>query len=116
MMAAIWICLCGYFNCVGWRLYVLHALNRTGYAIAFALGTCGLMIWRARAGRDFFPSINWRKLALCFRQPFPAGFLFCSLGLLSTSAFAGTPEVTNYWELELNSSSDSSPALGNDGT
>ena len=74
-MAAIWIWVCAYLNCAGWILSWLHALNRTGYAVALTLGIAALLLWRTRAVGGVIPQVDRRKWLRRFRRPFPLVFL-----------------------------------------
>jgi hypothetical protein len=73
-MAAFWICLCAFLNCAGWILSALHMLNRTGYAIAFAIGL--VLAWRFRELLGFTGGLrfNLGRQRRRFRRFLPAGF------------------------------------------
>lgn len=83
-MVACWILVCAFLNCVGWILSACHALNRTGYAIAFTLATVVVLAWRSRAGDRRLFRMPWGKLRRRFRRPFPLAFL-----VLAGLAFLG---------------------------
>lgn len=74
-MAAVWICLCAFLNCLGWLLSALHMLNRTGYLVAFALAGIAVWFWHKRANPKLFSAIAPRKLKSRFRRGFPRAFL-----------------------------------------
>jgi len=83
-MAALWICLCAFLNCVGWLLSTLHALNPTGYGISLLGGVGAVLVWLKRSGRGACRIRDCRKLLRRFRRALPLGFL-----VLATMAFLG---------------------------
>ena len=80
----IWIWFCAYLNCVGWTLSALHQLNKTGYAVAFAIGLGAICFWKIKTGAPWFPKIYLPKYFRRFRRPFPFAFL-----VLASLAFLG---------------------------
>src|SRR5579871_6563185 len=70
-----WIWLCAYLNAVGWALSACHALNKTGYAVAFAVGITGWLYWRHTIRAPWLPPIHLPCLKRRFRRPFPLAFL-----------------------------------------
>jgi hypothetical protein len=82
----IWILLSVLLAGSGWILSALHQLNRTGYAVVFALAAmiCG---WRLRkCGCPSRESVrrSWHKLLRRFRRPAP--LLFLTLALMTLVA------------------------------
>ena len=81
---AIWIWICAYLNCAGWTLSALHRLDKTGYAVVFALGFIALWRWQQKTGAQIFPKIHLPKYRRRFKKLFPLSFL-----ILAVLAFIG---------------------------
>src|SRR5947207_1497267 len=80
---SLWLWLCALLNAAGWTLSALHLLNRTGYAVALALGVVAGVRWRTELGCArawLFSPARWRRR---YRHFFPAAFMFvAALALL----------------------------------
>lgn len=83
-LVMLWVWLCAYLNCAGWTLSALHHLNAGGYAVALALGTIALVVWRKQTAPQVTRKIHWQKYRRRFRRPFPLAFL-----VLTVMAFLG---------------------------
>ena len=87
----IWIWFCAYLNCVGWTLSALHQLNKTGYAVAFAVGLVAVWIWKKQTGTHLLPHIHFQKYRRRFRRTFPLAFLIlAALAFLGGALYAPT--------------------------
>lgn len=73
-MAAFWVCLCAFLNCAGWILSAFHALNRTGYLCAFAVGIALAFTFRRQLRLDELCRFNLQKQLRRFSRFLPAGF------------------------------------------
>jgi hypothetical protein len=78
-IVVIWVWLCAYLNCAGWVLSACHALNRAGYAVAFAIGLGILLVWKHKTSTRFFRPGLGHKLRWRFRHAFPLGFLILAV-------------------------------------
>jgi len=85
-LVRIWILLSAWLVASGWILSAFHALNRTGYVLAFVPVAVAAFFWRQKTfGRPRLPSApEWRKFWRRFRRPAPV--LFLSLCLLNIAA------------------------------
>src|SRR5438045_3699801 len=84
LLVAIWIWFCAYLNCAGWTLSALHRLDKTGYAVVFAIGFAALWWWKQKTGAEIFPKIHLPKYRRRFKKLFPLSFL-----ILAVLAFIG---------------------------
>jgi hypothetical protein len=80
-----WILLSTLLVADGWILSALHALNRTGYLVSFALAVLLLLIfWRPKP-RGFVPLTvrTWRKFKGRLKRPAPLFFFLSCLLILA---------------------------------
>ncbi len=94
-LARLWIAASAYLVLAGWSLSLLHALNRTGYAVALLVGV-GLG-WRCGGG-VFLVHCRWPRFRRRFRRVLPLGFLLLLCGVLAggTLYFPGNYDALSY--------------------
>lgn len=81
----IWTIFAIFCQCAGWGLSALHALDITGYAIAFVLFFGAVvLLWKQNRLRTSWPTIARLRLKRRFTRGFPLAFL-----ILAFLAFLG---------------------------
>jgi len=70
----LWVLLCALLSAAGWILSALHALNRTGYLVVFALAAVAVWILCRYNRISIFPEICISKSRRRFTRLLPAGF------------------------------------------